>query len=293
MWSGCSCLSGFTGGAPDRPSARYQRRPLWAALSFQGLYLPHPNDQIGGMSRSKSFPVWLSLFTLAIVAGLFSLGTWQVQRLGWKQALMAERDAARQGAPLDAAAVMAVPDPALIDFRPVRLQGVLLHGKERPVYASSTDGKAGYHIFTPLLVPDGPTLLVNRGWVDPEHLEQASRPQSLIAGPVTVSGNIRLPQWRGAFTPDDNPDGNLWYTADPQTLASGLGLSAVETRFYVVADMASTPEGGFPLGGQIKATLSNNHLIYAITWFSTGFAVLVAFIFFIVASRRRHRGAGT
>ena len=152
-----------------------------------------------------------------------------------------------------------------------------------------SDGKAGYHIFTPLLVPGGPTLLINRGWVDPEHLSQNSRPQSLIAGPVTVSGNIRLPQRRGAFTPDDNPEGNLWYTADPVTLASGLGLPAVETRFYVVADRTSASDGGFPLGGQIKATLSNNHLIYAITWFSTGFAVLVAFIFFIVASRRRHR----
>ncbi|MEQ8710221.1 MAG: SURF1 family protein [Rhodospirillales bacterium] len=245
------------------------------------------------MIKSRGFPVWLSLFTLVIVAGLFSLGAWQVQRLGWKQTLVAERDAARQGTALTASELTEVTEPARIEFRPVRLEGLLLHGKERPVYASSTDGKAGYHIFTPMLVPGGPTLFINRGWVDPEHLSQESRPQSLIAGPVTVTGNIRLPGQRGTFTPADNPEGNLWYTADPATLASGLGLPAVETGFYVVADRASTPDGGFPLGGQFRATLSNNHLIYAITWFSTGIAVLVAFVFFILSSRRRHGDAAS
>lgn len=241
--------------------------------------------------HTDRFPIWLTLFTVTTVALLFALGFWQVQRLNWKLDLIAARDAAIAADPLAAADLRAAADPAAVDFYPVRIEGVLLPGKERHVYASSVDGKAGYHVFTPLMTPDGYTLLVNRGWVPPEMKEPGARPDSLVAGPLAIDGVIRLPQRRGAFTPDDDPASNTAYAADPKALAEALGLDGLETRFYIVAHASSTPAGGYPRGGQLKPGLKNNHLVYAITWFATGTAVAIAFIFFLLQRQRRKPAA--
>ncbi len=240
---------------------------------------------------TNRFPVWLTLFTVAIVAMLLALGFWQVQRLNWKLDLIAARDAAIAANPLGVDDLRSADDPAAIDFHRARLEGMFLPGKEVHVYASSTDGKAGYHVLTPLLTPDGYTLLVNRGWVPPEKKDASARPDSLIAGPVVIAGIIRLPQGRGMFTPEDDPASNTAYAVDPAAFAGNLGVAGMETRFYLVADRDSTPSGGFPLGGQLKPGLKNNHLIYAITWFSTGIAVAIAFIFFLLQRRRRKPAA--
>ncbi|MEQ9327590.1 MAG: SURF1 family protein [Rhodospirillales bacterium] len=243
------------------------------------------------IENNDRFPVWLTLFTVAIVSMLLALGFWQVQRLNWKLDLIAARDAAIAAEPLSAADLRTTNDPAAIDFHRVRIEGVFLPGKEVHVYATSTDGKAGYHVLVPLLMPGGYTLLVNRGWVPPEKKDASERPGSLIAGPVAISGVIRLPQGRGMFTPADDPASNTAYAVDPAAFAARLGVAGLETRFYLVADRDSTPPGGFPLGGQLKPGLKNNHLIYAITWFSTGIAVAIAFIFFLLQRRRRNPAA--
>jgi surfeit locus 1 family protein len=237
--------------------------------------------------NGKPFPVWLTLFTVTTVAILLALGSWQVQRLNWKLGLIAAREAAMAGDPVDLAVLQSVADTSALDFRRARGKGMLMPGKEVHVFASSADSKAGYHVFTPLMLSNGYAVLVNRGWVPPELKEPASRPDSLIAGPVTITGVVRLPQGRGAFTPEDDTDANIAYAADPAAFARTLGIGGLETRFYLVADREGTPTGGYPRGGQLKAELRNNHLIYAITWFSTGFAVAVAFVFYLVQRNRR------
>jgi surfeit locus 1 family protein len=235
-------------------------------------------------TQGRGFPVWLSLFTLVTIAILMMLGTWQVQRLDWKLGLIAEREAAMDLPPVDPFDSGA-DIPA--EFRPVRVAGMYLHDRERHVYETSTDGKAGYHVYTPLVTAEGRAVLVNRGWVPPERKDAATRPESLIAGTVSVTGAMRYPQQAGSFTPEDDSAGNVWYHKDPAILGKGLGVDNLEQRFYVIADRTATPEGGFPRGGQIKAALKNNHLIYAITWYATGFAVFVAFLFYLFQTRRR------
>lgn len=241
--------------------------------------------------ETDRFPVWLTLFTVTIVAMLLALGYWQMQRLNWKLDLIATRDAAIAADPLQTADLQTISDPSAVDFRRARIEGIFLPGKEVHVYASSTDGKAGYHVLTPLLTPGGYTLLINRGWVPPEKKDASERPDSLIAGPVAIGGVIRLPQGRGMFTPEDDLASNTAYAVDPAAFASRLGVAGIETRFYLVADRSSTPPGGIPLGGQLKPGLKNNHLIYAITWFSTGIAVAIAFLFFLLQRRRRKPAA--
>ena len=49
---------------------------------------------------------WPTLFTVPVLIALLGLGTWQVQRLNWKDALIGEREARLAAAPLAIAATV-------------------------------------------------------------------------------------------------------------------------------------------------------------------------------------------
>ena len=59
----------------------------------------------------RRFPILLTLFVAACVVFLCALGTWQVQRMGWKEGLIAEAEAAARTPPQPLAAVLAAADP--------------------------------------------------------------------------------------------------------------------------------------------------------------------------------------
>ena len=56
--------------------------------------------------------------------------------------------------------------------------------------------------------------------------------------------------------------------------------------FYIDAGPASNP-GGYPLGGQTNTELPNNHLQYAITWYSLAGVLVVIYLLML----RRERAA--
>ena len=107
--------------------------------------------------------LWPTLITIPALAILLALGTWQLQRLEWKTALIAEREAALQAPPV------ALPDdPAALrqmDFRRIRVSGEFLHGRSLLLSARSYQGRPGSHLLTPLRLETGRVLMVNRGWI--------------------------------------------------------------------------------------------------------------------------------
>ncbi|MEZ5647820.1 MAG: SURF1 family protein [Alphaproteobacteria bacterium] len=234
-------------------------------------------------------PILGGVFLVAI-ALLVGLGTWQVYRLQWKTALIT-RIADQLTLPsialptaddLDEAAARAG-----LDFRRVRVDGVFLHESERHWWRPSIGGLAGYHILTPLRRETGEIVWIDRGWVPPELKEPASRPLSQVTGVQHIEGITRLPVRRGIFTPENNPDKNLWYTNDPQELIQGrliqdrsADLAATGAVFPLIVDSVSPVPGGHPVPGQTQITLNNPHLGYAITWYGLAFALTAVFLFY-------------
>ncbi len=213
---------------------------------------------------------------------LLGLGTWQLQRLQWKEGLIAARHAALDAAP--------VPPPDSLDdarqlaFHPVIATGSFLNDKEVQVYAASADGAPGYHVVTPLRLSTGALLFIDRGFVPEDRRAPETRAAGELSGPVTVTGLLRLPAdgRPGWFTPDNLPGRNQWYTIDVAAMASAAGLADV-LPYHLDADTTPNP-GGLPEGGQTVLDLPNNHLQYAITWYALA-AVLLAI--YILALRRR------
>ncbi|MGI9486219.1 MAG: SURF1 family protein [Geminicoccaceae bacterium] len=227
------------------------------------------------------------ILPLTVLAGtlfLLGLGTWQMQRLAWKDALIAEREA---GLAMPAAALPGNFDDTkqaeAFDFRTVTVTGRFRHDLEQLYGARARANTLGHHILTPLIPKAGPAVLVDRGWVPADKTHPASRSKGQLEGEVTVSGiaRYRAGDRPGSFTPDNDPASGRWYHYDLEALAAALGLEL--SPIVVEADASANP-GGLPIGGQTRITLTNNHLQYAITWYGLAAALIGVYIVF-----RRHR----
>jgi surfeit locus 1 family protein len=220
--------------------------------------------------------VWQILIAAVIgVALLVGLGVWQLQRLQWKEGLIAERDSRLALAPVTL-------DQALQDFdadRSVEFLKVQVTGtfqNDAELFLLSTEGGSpGFEVVTPLTSRDGIVILTDRGFIPESIKDPAKRPDSRPPGEVTVTGILRRHvQSRGPFTPDNDPDANIWYWWDiPAMLASAhIGDDARVAPFA----LHLLPDGkGLPRPVAVDAGLTNNHLQYALTWFALALILIV------------------
>ncbi|MDB5650692.1 MAG: SURF1-like protein [Hyphomicrobiales bacterium] len=229
-----------------------------------------------------------SAFALAGFALLVSLGVWQLQRLAWKEDLIAKIDARAHGAPVPLPSPAQWPSlkPDDYEYRHVTVSGQFEHDKEALVFRASGPGdglsKPGYLVMTPLRLDDGSHVLIGRGFVPEDSRDPATRAAGQITGAVTVTGLMRAPEPRNAFTPADDPAKNEWFTRDPAAIAAHFSLERT-AAFSVDADATPVP-GGLPRGGVTVVTIPNDHLSYAFTWF--GLAATLVAIFGLVVFRR-------
>nr|WP_223181303.1 SURF1 family protein [Sphingopyxis sp. LK2115] len=194
------------------------------------------------------------------------LGMWQVERRAWKHELIAAVDARIAAAPVAAPGPDAWPRINASDdaYRRVTATGVFRHDRETLVQAVTERG-AGFWVLTPLETPRF-TLLVNRGFVPSSRREAATRAAGNVAGPVTVSGLLRVSEPGGAFLRDNDPAANRWFSRDVAAIAKARGLGRT-APYFVDADAAPNA-GGYPVGGLTVVRFRDHHLIYALTWFA-------------------------
>ena len=240
---------------------------------------------------------WLGLLlpTLLAFIVLIGLGTWQVERKAWKEALIAalnERLAAPPQA-LPAQATWPKLDAAGDEYRRVKFTALFDNAKEALIYGAASAFRPdvsgpGYWVFTPARLADGSLVMVNRGFVPENRKDAKSRADGQVSGPVEITGALRWPDTRHWFTPNDDVAHNLWFNRDPHAIATAKGLGAV-APFFVEME-APVPPGGLPSPGKIVVNLPDNHLQYAITWY--GLAAALAGVFAVYAFGSRRRGTG-
>jgi surfeit locus 1 family protein len=222
---------------------------------------------------------WATLFTVPALAVLVALGIWQLQRLAWKDALIAERQA-RSAAP-----AMTLPaeidDPEALAFTRVRVRGSFLHEAEMYLVARPLAGRPGLHVVTPLVLEDGRALLVDRGWVPEARKDPATRAEGQLAGVVELEGLLRIGGWTGYswLKPENQPAENVWYRVEPAAMAEAADLARAVTAVYLDAGPAENP-GGLPKGGQTRVHMANDHLGYAITWFALAVALVAVYLIY-------------
>jgi surfeit locus 1 family protein len=220
---------------------------------------------------------------LAALATLLALGTWQLERKAWKEALIATLNERLAAAPAD------LPPPQTWDrlardaheFRRVTFAAEFLHGRDALVYTPGSGLRPdvsgpGYWVFTPARRPDGNLVMVNRGFVPEGRQDAGSRADGQVAGTVQIVGAMRWPEARGLFTPADNPQRNLWFVRDHLAIAAAKSVDPVAPFF--IDQEAPVPPGGLPRPGKLAPNLPNNHLQYALTWYGLALVLVVVFV---------------
>jgi len=198
---------------------------------------------------------------LTLAAGFAALGVWQVERLQWKEALIARVEARLTAAP--------VTPPTAGDWSPeavytrVAVSGVFEHDRETLVQAVTEQGP-GWWVVTPLRTGGG-IILINRGFVPDDRRRPDSRPGGQAPGPVSLTGLLRESEPRGGFLRSNAPEAGRWYSRDVEAIARARGLTEPVAPYFIDADATPNP-GGFPIGGLTVVKFPNSHLIYALTW---------------------------
>lgn len=227
--------------------------------------------------RRSRFP-WLTLALGAVAfAVLIALGTWQVERLHWKEGLLAEIEARTHAAPVSLGEIEKTwSEQKDVDYRPVTVSGLLLNDKERHFFATY-DGYSGFYVYTPLLLDDGRAVFINRGFVPYDKKNPASRPEGQLEGPVTITGLARNPLIAkpSSLVPENDLKANIYYWKDLATMAAQSGIDRARlVPFFIDADKAPNP-GGAPVGGVTIIDLPNSHLQYALTWYGLAATLVV------------------
>jgi len=190
---------------------------------------------------------------IAGCAVLLALGVWQVERLNWKRGILSEI-ASRIDAPV--ADLPAALDPQADRYRPVAVSGRFT-GQEVRVLTSLPGIGAGYRIIGAFVTEDGRRIMVDRGGV-PQVEGDVPRP----AREAQVTGNLHWPREADGFTPDPELERNIWFARDVPRMAEVL-----DTEPVLIVARSETGQGVVPLPVSVEG-IPNNHLQYAVTWFT-------------------------
>ncbi|MFH4981231.1 hypothetical protein AB6A40_007940 [Gnathostoma spinigerum] len=248
------------------------------------------NDKSNKREKKKKID-WSvgSVAMMVVPATAFCLGCWQIRRLRWKLGLLAEMDSR-----LNLPAVSLPEDLSCLndlEYRRVRITGEFLHDREFLIQprgrvdkefvdnnigfvASSDITSHGAHVITPFRLSDsGRVVMVNRGWVPHSKIDPSTRQSSQPKGLVTLEAIVRKSEKRPPFVSHNIPETNTWYYRDFEAMGQRNGTEPV---FLEAVAECTVPDG--PLGGQTRVNLRNDHLSYALTWYSLAVATLAMWV---------------
>jgi len=233
-----------------------------------------------------------TLAALGLLMVLLALGAWQLRRLAWKEAILETiaRSEAGPARPLD---------DDVAPYAKVRVEGrfladrVALYGSEVRVAAGVP--VMGAHQIVPLARSSGPPVLVDRGWLPVDAASEAVVPDAINS----VEGYVRPPEPRGWFSAEDDPGAHRFFSLDPAAIGAALGIgpvlpmtlvALVDTSVGGTSNPGATESGvapasagapSFPQPATHLPRPPNDHLAYAVTWFSLAAVLVVMFAIWI------------
>ncbi len=224
-------------------------------------------------------------FFLLCFATTLALGTWQVQRMQWKQSLIAAIEAGKTQPPLSIPSpkhrTLSAEDLPPLEFHRLCLEGGWVNGPdgktiEFHLFPRFYRDQLGYFIISPLSLHDNRIVLVNRGWVPAEKKLAEKRPKSAVEGVDEVCGIVRLGRERSWVTPRNDANRNLWFGRDTDAMAQFANLHDVLPMMLDLVGKQDAKKLPVPSDGTIR--LRNDHLSYVITWYGIAAGILVIFL---------------
>jgi surfeit locus 1 family protein len=245
------------------------------------------------MFRSTFAVITAMTIGIAILCGL---GTWQWQRLIWKEALIARVTERLANAPEPIQTVLANGIDQQLEYTPVELEGVYLQGNEALEF-TTYNGQTGWHVFSPFNLAAGQgfeagqTILVNRGFVPYDQSIAANRAQPVGEDMTRITGlfRIALTQKPGYFVNENAPEKQVYFWRDINTMQLNSGLKGNKiTGWYLDLGLPGVTQNSnaLPIAGTTLVSFSNNHLQYLVTWYGLALALLGVGSYFLYSRRK-------
>lgn len=212
------------------------------------------------MKNKLSFSIFVYFFILVFLA----LGTWQIIRLNWKLDLINSIDQSLKSDPVE----FNGSNP--INFKKIKFEGILDNSKIIYLYSLNEKGEPGFDIVNPVSI-NNKSYLINRGWVPRDF-----KSKKYVSNKSKFEGVLKLKSKFNYFKPDNDVNKNYWFTLKDEDLLTYTGK---EFSPFIINNI-SKQEGIYPQSKQIGANISNNHLKYALTWFSLAVSIFLIYLYF-------------
>ena len=215
------------------------------------------------------------LATVLALPILISLGVWQLNRAEEKQTLQNEYDRRATVGPVRVTGLLQTVDD--LRFYRVIASGFYDSAHQILIDNRTHEGRAGYHVITPIIVRGSDTrILVNRGWVplgqSRQILPQVDPPKGLqtVVGIATipVKGGFQL----GELPVFDSPWQTVWPRLDIDHFQKLTGLKTQPAT--ILLEPESEAGGYIRHWKRLDAGIAVHHG-YAFQWFALALVLVV------------------
>ena len=211
---------------------------------------------------------------------LLMLGAWQVQRLAWKEGLIAGIEARMSAEPV---AMPAIPNPERDHLLRVKVQGTLETDELHAIHSIKRIGP-GYRLIVPMALDDR-RIMVDLGFILERSKDAVPREGSVRwtdrPGPDTVTGLLSWPRETDSFTPEPDLNRNIWFARNVEKMAAALDTEPL----LVIAE--NHPDDQIVLPQPPGVDLPNRHLEYALTWFGLALVWSIMSVIWLRSELRR------
>ena len=207
-----------------------------------------------------------SVFIIFFIFVFIGLGTWQIIRLNWKNNLILEIENSLKNPPVELA------QSKKENFLKIKTSGSIDFDKQIYLYNLNESGTPGFEVINPITIGDE-NFLINRGWIP---FEKKGTQEINVFDQKNIIGTLRLQGRKNIFKPDNDLNKNYWFTLKDEDL---LNYTGKQFSPFIINNI-SKQEGIYPKSKQVGANISNNHLKYALTWFSLAVSIFLIYLYF-------------
>ena len=195
-----------------------------------------------------------------------SLGTWQLYRLQWKQDLISQIDKGLKSTPIKYS------NKIKNDYQRVVLNGKYNYENQIYLYSLNAKGQPGFDVITPFKTIEGDNVLVNRGWINKE---MKNKTEINLSNKSEIFGLLRKIVKKNIFKPENDTEKNIWFSININQIKKITGKNFSNHVVFLEDNVTN-----LPVPKKITIDVPNNHLKYAITWYSISISILFYFLYF-------------
>ena len=205
------------------------------------------------------------VFVFFFITLFCSLGTWQLYRLQWKQDLINQISEGLNSTPIQYSQNINK------NYQRVALVGKYNFKNQIYLYNLNEKGQPGFDVITPFETLNKENVLINRGWIKKE-FKNNPRINSFSKN---IKGLLKESNKKNIFTPENDLKENIWFSINLNEVQKLTGKKFNKFIVYLEDEKINTPKPK-----EITIDLPNNHLKYAITWYSISISILFYFLYF-------------